>query len=251
MGAAPWVSFLAITMASPLVAAQGFPAFPDFCPQNQIDRPCITHLGMSGTCVPAECRQTVDPQMDAAVDVITTVSCTACAYCVPQAPFPRCTDTIPCEPGYSCFNYGVGPFAAMGPPDNAIQFEVQGSSALCLEGGAGPEVTSRWTPCNTGGGATAPPGSGSGVSPPSGAAGSSGGASAIGSGATSSGGGFGGAIVDGGAPDTGGPGVAGNRETLVAGPSACEIGAAGAASSGLPLLGVVSLSIARRRRTRT
>ena len=52
------------------------------------------------------------PLLDPLVDVFTIVACTPCAICEPPGPFPRCTDTIACAPGFNCFDYGVGPLAA-------------------------------------------------------------------------------------------------------------------------------------------
>jgi hypothetical protein len=188
--------------------------------------------------------------MDAAVDATTTVSCAACAYCTPNAelnaPFARCTDTISCAPGFTCFNYGVQFLTTQGPPENVIEYVVEAPSSLCLEAG-GPLVAPAWDPCD---GGAVPVGAGSGSGANLGAGSNSGSGSATPAG-TGGGGSSGLAamtpIEGANTPIDAGGADAGRDTILVLGKGACDVGG-GAAANGLPLLGVIALWIARRRR---
>ncbi len=255
-------AFLVVLAASSRAA--GFPAFKDQCPASQIDRPCATQEGVSGTCIAAECRQSVDPQTDPFVDANTTTACTPCAICEPPGPFQLCTDTIACAPGFTCFSYGVEPLATAGPEANPIQFGVWGSIDSCLEAGAGPLFASGWSPCDGGGEPVgnpsgSSPGAGSGSGAAAGARSNSG--AAVGGGSSG-----GGAVLDAGAASFAPTGATTSVDASVSengearaptnrdadldlSRGGCEVGA-GAAANGIPLMGVIFFWIARRYRTR-
>jgi hypothetical protein len=243
------LGLVAVLAASSRAVADAPPSLTDSCPASQIEQLCSTQAGQSGTCVPAECRQTVDPQTDPFVDASTTVACNPCAICEATGPFQRCTDTIACAPGFFCFNYGVTLLAASGPPENPIQFAAWASTASCLEGGAGPEVTSSWAPCD--GENTGP---GEGVTGSSSDAGAS---SAWEASADMAEGGAASLIparaatwVDASAPVDGTSAPTNREADLDLSRGGCDVGA-DAAANGIPLLGVVCLGMLRRRRSRS
>ena len=80
---ARWVGFVVVLAASSRAAADAVPSFKDSCRTSRIESPCTTQEGLSGTCIPAECRQTANPLLDPLVDVFTIVACTPCAICEP------------------------------------------------------------------------------------------------------------------------------------------------------------------------
>lgn len=225
------------------------PPFPEQCAVAQIGQPCAAVAGEPGTCVAASCEYTPDGG--------DSHSCQECAVCLGENPqFPRCTDTIACAPGNTCFVYGAPElFTGVGSPVSPQGwFRVYTLVASCLEGGAGPLTAPAWSPCG------AAPAQTVGSTPDAGAwdgayddaslpltVPGDPGASGSGSG---SGAGFGagsGPAADPAAPVGAADAAAGPPSVeLLRSDAGCSM--AGPAATSLPWLGLLPLWIARRRR---
>ncbi len=231
--------------------AQSFPSFTDQCPVSQIEQPCVDSRGTAGTCIAAGCEDTIDGG--------DPHSCVECAICAggltTTGPFPRCTDTIPCKPGYSCIDFGAQPNTAFGPYGNFIRYKVVTDTAACYEGGVGPQYAPSWSPCDGGGGTIPSTGTSSpGSAPGSSGGGSSGAPGVVTPGPASEDGGSdvpqppAGSLAINGA-DAGAPPSQQATDVVVLRQGGCDI-SAGEAASSLPFLLVLPMWLARGRRRR-
>jgi hypothetical protein len=233
--------------------AQSFPPFTDQCPVSQIEKPCVDSRGNARTCVAAACEDTIDGG--------DPHSCVECAICsgglaTGGGDFSRCTDTIPCAPGFYCFDYGIEPTTAFGAYGNFIEYKVVTHTSACLEGGAGPQYAAPWSPCDGGGGTIPSTGTSSpGSAPGSNGGGSSGGTTGVVTpGPSWEDGGSdvpqppAGSLAINGA-DAGAPPSQQATDVVVLRQGGCDI-SAGEAASSLPFLLVLPMWLARGRRRR-
>jgi hypothetical protein len=251
IAAALSVGSLGVVGVSSYATAQEFPPFTDSCPVGQIEKPCVDQTGASGTCRAAACEDTLDGG--------PPVSCVECAVCIANGgPFQRCTDTVPCPPGFSCFDYG-GPqnYTSFGPPGDPLMYRVYTYGALCFEGGVGPATAQWWSPCDGAApSASEDSGSGSvatGTSPGSTSSGTASSSGSTGSAPLLAGASEGGAgeIVEtpaGPAPEAGTPvNGASTPDVVILRRGGCDVGT-GAAAGGWPLLVMLALWMCRRAR---